>query len=119
MRMTEQYSLKWNQIDLERKQLHLGKTKNGRPRVIPLNSVAISALEELRGDHPSRVVFPSSIRAPEPSLKGSRGWVDGVVEDARVTDYTWHCNRHTFASRLVMSGKDLRTVAELLGHRTL
>jgi len=34
-------------------------------------------------------------------------------------DYTWHCNRYTFASRLVMAGVDLRTVAELLGHRTL
>lgn len=33
--------------------------------------------------------------------------------------YTWHCNRHTFASRQVMARVDLRTVAELLGHRTL
>ena len=35
------------------------------------------------------------------------------------SEMTWHCNRHTFASRLVMAGVDLRTVAELLGHRTL
>ena len=33
--------------------------------------------------------------------------------------YTWHCNRHTFASRLVMAGVDLLTVQKLGGWRTL
>ena len=27
--------------------------------------------------------------------------------------------RHTFASRLVMAGVDIRTVAELMGHKTI
>jgi Phage integrase family len=45
--------------------------------------------------------------------------VPGALEEAKIEQYSWHCNRHTFASRLVMAGVDLRTVAELLGHRTL
>ena len=62
-------------------------------------------------------MFPSA-RAGD-ALQGSRGWFSTALDEAKVLDYTWHCNRHTFASRLVMSGVDLRTVAELLGHRTL
>ena len=45
-------------------------------------------------------------------------WFLSAVERAGLKDYTWHCNRHTFASRLVIAGVDLHTVGELLGHRT-
>jgi site-specific recombinase XerD len=44
----------------------------------------------------------------------------GAGKDAsRLEGYTWHCNRHTFASRLVMARVDLRTVQALGGWRTL
>jgi integrase len=122
MRMSEQYGLRWNQVDFERRQLHLIqiRTKNGDSRTIPLNAVALNALRELivgktrlRNDP----VFPS-VRTGD-SLQGSRGWFSTALEEAKIQEYTWHCNRHTFASRLVMAGVDLRTVEELLGHRTL
>jgi integrase len=120
MRTSEQYGPHWSQVDLERRQLHLLKTKNGDPRVIPLNSVALAALGQLKGKDTqagTAPVFPSARTGD--SLQGSRGWFSTALDDAKVLDYTWHCNRHTFASRLVMAGVDLRTVAELLGHRTL
>ena len=60
----------------------------------------------------------ASVRTGE-SLQGARGWFPSALEETKIEGYTWHCNRHTFASRLVMAGVDLRTVAELLGHRTL
>ena len=125
MRMSEQYSLRWNQVDFERRQIHLPKTKNGDPRTIPLNVVALAALQGLKGENlqgaekveGTRPVFPS-LRSDD-SLQGSRGWFPTALAASKIDGYSWHCNRHTFASRLVMAGVDLRTVAELLGHRTL
>ncbi len=120
MRMSEQYSLDWNQVDFERRQVHLSRTKNGDSRTIPLNSVALGALKDLRGRNKPKgpdPVFPSARSGT--ALQGSRGWFPTALEGAGIEGYTWHCNRHTFASRLVMAGVDLRTVAELLGHRTL
>jgi integrase len=119
MRMSEQYGLKWKQVDLEMKQIHLHKTKNGHPRVVRLNSVAVSALQSLHSPKTklSDYVFPS-VRTGE-ALQGSRGWFPTALEKAGIEDFTWHCLRHTFASRLAMASVDLRTIAELLGHRTL
>jgi site-specific recombinase XerD len=120
MRMSEQYGLRWNQVDSERRQIHLSRTKNGDPRTIPLNMVALEALTLLRGKRKPKgtePIFPSA-RTGE-SLQGTRGWFPTALDEAEIEGYSWHCNRHTFASRLVMAGVDLRTVAELLGHRTL
>jgi site-specific recombinase XerD len=119
-RLSEQYGLNWSQIDFERRQIHLPKTKNGDPRTIPLNSVALAALKELHGEGKAMrlvPVFPPARSGV--SLQGSRGWFPSALEQAKSDNYSWHCNRHTFASRLVMVGVDLRTVAELLGRRTL
>ncbi len=42
-----------------------------------------------------------------------------ACDDAEVERITPHTCRHTFASQCAMAGVDLRTLAELLGHKTL
>jgi integrase len=44
----------------------------------------------------------------------------GRQADAEMLEgFTWHCLRHTFASRLAMAGVDLLTIKDLGGWRTL
>jgi site-specific recombinase XerD len=52
-------------------------------------------------------------------MTSHREWFDPAVAEANVADYTWHKNRHTFASRLAMAGVDIRTIAQLMGHGTI
>lgn len=118
MRLSEQFGLTWSQVDLEGRMIFLPKTKSGKPRHIPLNAVAVAAFERLKvkGQGKHTPVFPNAAGEP---VSGPRGWFEEAVSRAELADYTWHCNRHTFISRLVMAGVDLRTVAELAGHATI
>ena len=117
LRRSEQYGLTWDCVDFERRQLTVPRSKNGETRHVPLNDSAIAALrvaENQKNGNP--YVFLNSDGA---RLHSPRFWFDAVVVDAKLKDFTWHCLRHTFASRLVMAGVDLRTVQELMGHKTI
>jgi hypothetical protein len=59
-----------------------------------------------------------SMRTNEP-LKGNRHWFEDAVEQAGVRDFTWHCLRHSFGSRLAAHGVDLRRIQLLMGHKDI
>lgn len=123
MRAGEQYGLAWDRVDFERRQLAIYRTKNAHARYLPLNQAAYDALVALRRDSDGigpvirNAVTPGRYHAkPRAS---ARNWFEHAIKRAGIAEFTWHCLRHTFASRLIMAGVDIRTVAELLGHRTL
>jgi site-specific recombinase XerD len=118
MRRGEQFSLRWKgdtSVDFENKVLTV-KGKSGR-RHVTANESAIAALrklEQLSGTH--EFVCPDNDGSAK---RDWRTWFEDAVEKAGVRDFHWHDLRHTFASRLVMKGIDLRTVQELLGHKSI
>jgi integrase len=110
LRKSEQYRLTWNCVDFERQILTVPQSKNGETRHVPLNSTAVAAFLILkRYSDGNGAVF---------SAKSPRRGFDLAVQSAGLKDFTWHCLRHTFASRLAIAGVDLRTIQELMGHKT-
>ncbi len=118
MRPSEQFGLTWDRVDLVRNFITLLKTKTGKARHIPLNSVALAAFKILQKRSPkgaSRVF----LNVHDKPLTEYKHWFEPAVTEARLEDFTWYCLRHTFASRLAMAGVDLRTIADLMGHQTI
>jgi integrase len=129
LRWSEQAALEWRDVDVLANSIGVGRAKNGYSRRVPMNSVVRSVLVDVgagrqRPDEPTERVFTVAyrtvarlfVRAVERAQAALR---DAGRDASRLDGYTWHGNRHTFASRLVMAGVDPLTVKELGGWRTL
>ena len=117
LRRGELFSLTWANVDLERANLTISGTtaKSGKTRHIPLNTEALAVLKgwyEQATSHDG-LVFPAHNGGKLDNVNTS--WAN-VLKQADIKAFRWHDMRHHFASRLVMSGVDLNTVRELLGH---
>jgi integrase len=117
MRLGEQFSTTWNQVDFERRLIRLTKTKNGSARNVHLNSTALAAMQSQRNMVPHKAtdpVFPRSGKSAD-----YRPWFIPALKDAGITGYTWHCNRHTFCSWLAIAGRSIKDIQVLIGHKTI
>lgn len=112
----EALTLTWADVDLLHNRLTVSAAyaKSGETRTIPLNSRAREVLQRRKALSRSAFVFSQPNGRPyrsidKPLAKACRA--AGLAG----TGISPHTLRHTFASRLVMSGADLRTVQELGG----
>lgn len=137
LRRGELLGLHWEDVDLGEKVLHVRrsivsvkgegirveepKTKKGR-RTVPLPKMVVAFLqrhkEKLEKDglyRPDGPVFPSK--------NGNYIWprnfnriYEKLRDDLGLKDVNLHALRHTFASRLLELGEEMRVIQELLGH---
>jgi integrase len=118
-RLMELMSLRWPQIDLQRRVITLMETKNGEIRALPLTGKALEMVTE-RGKVrriDTDLLFPSKTDAQKPI--DLHGPFSTALKKAGITDFRWHDLRHTTASYLAMNGASLAEIAEVLGHKTL
>lgn len=117
---SEALTLTWPDVDFQRNQLSVSAAfaKAGVIRSVPLNSRAREVLLRLKEQSRSNFVFskPDGGRYRSMDKLLTKACQDAGLDG---TGISLHSLRHTFASRLVMSGADLRTIQILGGWRDL
>jgi integrase/recombinase XerD len=118
LRISEACSLKPGDIDSQRMLIHV-RGKGGKERMVNLGERTLLLLREywriarpqapylFPGEKPGHCITPDAVRDALARAK----------QDARIRKrVTPHVLRHSFATHMLESGTDLRTIQTLLGH---
>lgn len=122
LRREEQFSLRWENIDTRNRVLTIPRSKHGDTRHVPLSDEAMEILKAIRAE--TRMMSPWCFPSLNPLTHTDaqnfyRRIYLPALKKAGIEGMVWHTLRHTTASRLVMAGVDIRTVQEIMGHKTL
>jgi integrase len=119
LREAKVFSLRWSSVNLERKSLTLAGTRNKLGVSIPLNSTALSVLQECRSlpvVHADRVFVYD--RTGQPMNQHQHESWEGAFTRSGVPYCRYHDLRTTFITWLYEGGVPEWAVRSLAGHTT-
>lgn len=116
-RKGELIGIKWADVDLVRAVVHVGRTKNGDPKCLPLVPAVVEQLRAFDRNTPSAFVYASQRTMAKPYAFEQR-WKE-AMKVARLRGFRFHDLRHSCASLLAQNGATLLEIGDLLGHRQI
>lgn len=139
LRIGELCALQWGDIDLENKTVSVCRTiqriyrrapEGGSTRlvittpktahsvrVVPISTLLFPILKKMHPGDGQAYLLTGDTNPTEP--RTYRDYYNRLRNKLGISDVTFHGLRHTFATRLIESGADYKTVSELLGHATV
>ena len=125
MRRAEITNLYVEDINLREKVLTLRSRNNWKPkgykeREIPISDFLIPIFTRIIGNRKKGLLFHAA-EYPSTKIDGPaiRRKFSRLLKRIGIAHGSIHTLRHTFATRLLASGVDIKTVSELLGHASI
>jgi len=131
LRMGELIGLLWEDVDMERRFIHIRHNvptstgvlttpkRKSSIRTVPLDDVAYGIIEDLSANKNGKHVFHTESGGMI-SRNDTDRTLKSMLKRAEIEQTpTLHDLRHTYASELIRNGVDMKTVSVVLGHKDI